>query len=122
MTHVQKDTAVLLKEKGFDNTHPFANKDINGISFDIPNNIYPTIYEATEWLRAKGVHVCVQPDGYGSGNELVWYCIVWVTYEHLNPQPNIVRENPTVSDKYKSFPTHDQALEAGIVHALKYLP
>ena len=137
MIHVTKETAVLLKEKGFDLpcewVYAYKTKALKGYELTkgvLTNHNWkgdmlisaPDIYTACIWLRAKGVHVAVQPDGYGRGNELVWFAIVWVTYEHLNPQPNIVRENPIVSDKYKSFPTHDEALEAGIVHALKYLP
>jgi hypothetical protein len=131
MKHVTKETAVLLKEKGFD--LPCIKYFDDGLHVTNPNgNFYinwnakksrysaPTLYEATEWLRTKGVHVVVQPDGYGISNELFWVSIIWVTHEHLNPQPKILRD--TESDRFNFFPTHDEALEAGIVHALKYLP
>jgi hypothetical protein len=105
MKHVQKETAVLLKGKGFDYTHPFANKDINGISFDIPNNIYPTLYEAAEWLRAKGVHVDSNPSIERHK---------WVSYVYVIEDGRMV-----MIEKAMLESTHDEALEAGIVHALK---
>ncbi len=110
MTHVQKDTALMLKEKGFD----VPCEGCYGVNSDelhvYPHAVYPnkrnipapTLYEACEWLRAKGVHVavdCLEKDE--------WY------FELQNVEDGDVLF-------FKSMKcTHDLALESGIVHALK---
>jgi hypothetical protein len=111
MTHVQKDTAVLLKEKGFDlNTYDcyigeeqsidktyreYRNHNTSPIRYSAP-----TLYEATEWLREKGGHVYVKAN--------------WSTQEWFGVISIYAKTQYT-----SNFPTHDLALEAGIVHALK---
>jgi len=123
MTHVQKETAVLLKEKGYNvpnnnyyaiggNSNNFIEsesvkrKDFNGLGEYYFTR--PTLYEATEWLRAKGVHVALVPTFRKSTWDFQYF----------------IYNNETkcwdLGEKGNwSYPTHDQALEAGIIHALK---
>jgi hypothetical protein len=113
MTHVQKDTAFLLKEKGFDlPCEVYYTTDCYGKEFGkhIDYNKLPTrsgvlcscpdIYTACIWLRAKGVHVYVKPQ--------------WSTQEWFGVISIFAKTQYT-----SNYPTHDLALEAGIVHALK---
>lgn len=98
MTHVQKETAVLLKEKGFnvptDYFYAYSEGDMT-ISA-------PTLHEAADWLREKkGVHVYVKPQ--------------WSTEEWFGVVSIYAKNRYT-----ENFKTHDEALEAGIVHALKH--
>lgn len=113
MTHVQKQTAQLLKEKGFDlpclawyivedeimrSTTDFED-DTNG---RFPNAFTaPELYKVPIWLRTKGVHV------YVTCTYSEWYYIIQDT-------TGVSLFNSTTPNK-----THDLALEAGIVQALK---
>lgn len=115
MTHVQKETALLLKEKRFD----VPCEGCYGVNSDelhvYPHAVYPnkrnipapTLYEATEWLRAKGLHVSVAPVN-------LWQ--QWRMFIYLNSYPP---QKTRIPDKPMDYQTHDLALEAGIVHALK---
>lgn len=117
MTHVQKDTAILLKEKGYNapSRYEYIGSS-NILSFDYGDRAYhededcysaPTLYEATEWLRAKGVHVCVVPVN-------LWQ--QWRMFIYIDSYPP---QKTRIPNKPMDYPTHDEALEAGIVHALK---
>jgi hypothetical protein len=120
MTHVQKDTAVLLKEKGFDlPCEVYYTTDCYGKEFGkhIDYNKLPTrsgvlcscpdIYTACIWLRAKGVHVSVVPVN-------LWQ--QWRMFIYIDTMPP---QKTRIPNKPMDFTTHDLALEAGIVHALK---
>jgi hypothetical protein len=115
MKQVQKETAVLLKEKGFDlDTYDcyVGNEQIIDKTYREYRNhntsplrySSPTLYEATEWLRAKGVHVYALVDNKHN----FWY------YE-IQVKDGVYVEY----DAQIHSPTHDLALEAGIIHALK---
>lgn len=118
MTHVQKDTAVLLKEKGFnlkevcdwmyieDSEQTFeALKQPNRHEGHYSAPYYQTVLE---WLRAKGVHVCVVPVN-------LWQ--QWRMFIYIDSYPP---QKTRIPNKPMDYPTHDLALEAGIVHALKH--
>jgi hypothetical protein len=120
MTHVQKETAVLLKEKGFDveTVHHYYEDEVTQTLHSSPNfsefnwNCIdrisaPNIYTACIWLRAKGVHVYVVPVN-------LWQ--QWKMFIYLNSYPP---QKTRIPDKPMDYQTHDLALEAGIVHALK---
>lgn len=100
MTHVTKQTAVLLKEKGInvptDYVYAYSEGDMT-ISA-------PTLYEAADWLReTKGVHVYVTS-----------------TYGEWDFSIENAVNGESIHDTYYTFQTHDLALEAGIIHALKH--
>jgi len=103
MTHVTKQTAVLLKEKGInvptDYVYAYSEGDMT-ISA-------PTLYEAADWLRSKGVHVYVVPVN-------LWQ--QWRMFINLDTYPP---QKTRIPDKPMDFETHDLALESGIIHALK---
>lgn len=114
MTHVQKETAQLLKEKGFDlpSRQYFIAID-NKIKNNQNNTPYnwnkipagysaPLLYEACIWLRSKGVHVSVRCMGN-------WY----------DAQLQDTIDGEELHDT-GAYDTHDLALESGIVHALKH--
>jgi len=119
MTHVTKETAVLLKGKGFDlpclawyivdddimrSTTDFE-EDSNG---RIPNAFTaPELYKVPIWLReTKGVHVDVSP----SVERNKWVSFIYV-----------IEDGRTVMvEKAAIALSHDLALEAGIIHALKH--
>ena len=118
MTHVQKETAVLLKEKGYKvltMAEYIENYDkpyiYDGIG--INQSIKSSEYFDTElaciciWLRAKGVHVSVVPVN-------LWQ--QWRMFIYVNSYPP---QKSRIPEKPMDFPTHDLAIEAGIVHALK---
>jgi hypothetical protein len=122
MTHVQKETAVLLKEKGFDLpcewVYAYKTKALK--SYELTKGVLtnhnwkgdmlisaPDIYTACIWLRAKGVHVSVVPVN-------LWQ--QWRMFIYLNSYPP---QKTRIPEKPMDFQTHDLALEAGIVHALK---
>ena len=106
---VSKETAVLLKDAGY----IIRMKDTNGDEFDddtcyIPplrESAYtPTLHEASDWLRSKGVHVGVEcSDG------------IWACSGQKCPDGGMLFDLPFC------YPTHDSAYEAGIVHGLKYI-
>lgn len=124
MTHVNKETAIALKEAGFDvETNQYYSTDDNDNIWDsgifyspngklIDNSIpAPTLDNAVRWLReVKGLHVVSVPDvgchdkrwcykGYVRREDGSW------DYEGIS----------------KSYPTHDLALSAGIDKALNIL-
>jgi hypothetical protein len=122
MTHVQKETAVLLKEKGFDlPCEVYYTTDCYGKEFGkhidynklpIRSGVLcscPDIYAATEWLRAKGVHVSAFP----SARAYKWQSKVEVI------ENGKLKFVDAVNTYFDPCDTHDLALEAGIVHALK---
>jgi len=94
---VSKETAVLLKDAGFKWKSYHTNVDGS-----VSPSYLPTIHEAADWLRSKGVHVGVDWDGV----HWFWYIKV------LDNSDSIVGGE---------FNTHDSAYEAGIVHGLKYI-
>ena len=98
MTHVQKETAVLLKEKGFS----LPSKRYYNIKHALDA---PIVYQASNWLRNdKNIHIyCMQQFGK-------WCYFI---------QKVGVAERGLVVVSEFDFDTHDLALEAGIVHALK---
>lgn len=112
MTHVQKETGVLLKEKGFDLsvTHLYhTNKPLvidtgSSQNWNEFNEGFsaPDIYQACIWLRTKGVHVYVT-------------CTYSEWYYSIQDTTGVSLFNSTTPNK-----THDLALEAGIIHALKH--
>jgi hypothetical protein len=122
MKHVTKETAVLLKEKGFDlNTYDcyigdeqridktyreFRNHNSSPLRYSSP-----TLYEATEWLRAKGVHVIALPSEKKYNSRLWIYAIFQKDIDGY--------WNHNWTGGCGVFQTHDLALEAGIIHALK---
>ena len=111
MTHVQKETAVLLKEKGFDlPVRKFYGQHNNGelttgvlYDYNLHEHMIsaPTLHEAADWLRSKGVHVYVTC----TANE--WYFSIQKTN-------GVSLFNSTAPNA-----THDLALESGIIYALK---
>lgn len=118
MTHVQKETAQLLKEKGFDvEVRKYYGQHNNGeltigVFYDYNLHEYmvsaPDIYTACIWLRTKGVHVSVVPVN-------LWQ--QWRMFIYIDAYPP---QKTRIPDKPMDFATHDLALEAGIIHALKH--
>lgn len=110
---VSKETAILLKDAGYDVacTHVYTKRNrliilnYEESNFDGTENIVaPTLQEAADWLRSKGVHVgCMHYYGRW-GYEL---------QELSLPDQSV--------QCLKYHPTHDSAYEAGIVHGLKYI-
>jgi hypothetical protein len=129
MKHVQKNTAVLLKEKWFDvptvyhyfiedgslGKTPLQSKNNwNGLKNVISA---PTQYEAVIWLRdVEGVHIMVFPHSImlGYGGSVEWYVRVTSLLKYGKKTTGVCDKGWMIK-----FPTHDEALEAGIVHALK---
>lgn len=118
MTHVQKETAILLKEKGFDlpsrqfydGNVGMGSQENNPVNWNKYDDVYssPTLHEAADWLRTKGYHVSVSDpwwDPFCDNDE-------WAVYVSCKGNMKI--------GHIGSFETHDLALEAGIVHALKH--
>ena len=120
MIHVTKETAVLLKEKGFDLpcewVYAYKTKALKGYELTkgvLTNHNWkgdmlisaPDIYTACIWLRAKGVHVDSNPSIERHK---------WVSYVYVIEDGRMV-----MIEKAMVESTHDEALEAGIVHALK---
>lgn len=96
---VSKKTAVLLKEAGYDGAFKSIEIDENGDTLYLP-----TIHEAADWLRSKGVHVSTEcSDG------------IWSCSGQKCPDGGMLFDLPFCYD------THDLAYEAGIVHGLKYV-
>lgn len=121
MTHVQKETAILLKEKGFDlPVRKFYGQHNNGeltIGVLYDYNLHehmvsaPTLYQANDWLRkTKGVHVSAFP----SAKAYKWQSKVDVI------ENGKVKFVDAVNTYFDPCATHDLALEAGIIHALKH--
>ena len=99
MTHVTKETAILLKEKGFDVPTDYVYAYSEG---DMTISA-PALHEAAEWLReTKEVHV------YVSTKDVKWAYTI-----------EDIKIGKILSNSFWHFDTHDIALEAGIVHALK---
>lgn len=112
MTHVQKHTAQLLKEKEFDLsvTHLYhTNKPLlidtgSSQNWNEFNEGYsaPELYKVPIWLRTKGVHV------YVSTKDVKWAYTI-----------EDIKIGKILSNSFWHFDTHDLALESAIVHALK---
>lgn len=109
---VSKETAVLLKDAGYD-VACAARYDLEGELQEyealLDHNKYvshghsaPTLHEAADWLRSKGVHLGADWDG----DYWFWYITL------LDNSDSIVGGN---------YDTHESAYEAGIVHGLKYI-
>ena len=112
MTHVKKRTAILLKEKGFDlpcRQYFDYREELQGTQYDdltkwsMLDGLFsaPTLHEAADWLRTNSVHVYVT-------------CTYSEWYYSIQDTTGISLFNSTTP-----YDTHDLALEAGIVHALK---
>lgn len=109
---VSKETAVLLKDAGYDvasemyyDQHgDLQRAELGECDFNDSRTTYsaPTLHEAADWLRSKGVHLGADWDG----DYWFWYITL------LDNSDSIVGGN---------YDTHDSAYEAGIVHGLKYI-
>lgn len=75
----------------------------------------PTLDEAANWLRGKGLHVMTMPDWEDGKN--VYTATVWRISNDLNPQPDIVRHKGAI----QSFRTHSAALSAAITASINEL-
>ena len=110
---VSKETAVLLKDARYDVAcrHVYTQRNrliilnYEESNFDGTENIVaPTLHEASDWLRSKGVHVGVEcSDG------------IWACSGQKCPDGGMLFDLPFC------YPTHESAYEAGIVHGLKYI-
>lgn len=102
---VSKQTAILLKEAGYDVP---CNLVPNSCMVDDSGNILylPTLHEAADWERSNGVHVWVS---------------VSHSWTHWQYRISIQWETHEIRSEY-IYNTHEAAYEAGIVHGLKYLP
>jgi len=107
---VSKETAVLLKEAGYDVPCEYGICE-DGAIVKRDSTIWsdwiiapaPTLHEAADWLRSKGVHVGTEcSDG------------IWSCSGQKCPDGGMLFDLPFC------YPTHDIAYEAGIVHGLKY--
>lgn len=88
---VSKETAVLLKDAGYD---------------------VKTLYEAADKLRSKGVHVCVFVSVDRKTGSLFWY------FELIDLKSfKYIREGVGAL----TFSAFESAYEAGIVYGLKYI-
>lgn len=94
---VSKETAVLLKDAGYDVACSNYVVDEKGDTLYLP-----TLHEAADWLRSKGAHLGADWDG----DYWFWYITL------LDNSDSIVGGN---------YDSHDSAYEAGIVHGLKYI-
>jgi hypothetical protein len=119
---VSKETALLLKEKGYDvpckaywtepiMTAPFIEEREEAEDY---NNLYswtcsaPTLHEVADWLRGvKRIHIAALPTN-------LWQ--QWRMFLYIDTMPP---QKQRIPDKIHDFPTHNTALEAGIIHALK---
>ena len=105
-TLVSAEIAQVLKDKGFDwkcnsyAIHPNIPTNDSDLGYSAP-----TLSHAAMWLReVKNVHVFVSPMKYWSG----WsFCIA-------------IKEEETTSGDWM-YDTHDTALSAGILSALKMI-
>lgn len=110
---VSKETAVLLKDAGYDvacemcydKNGDLQRTELGDCNFNESRYAYsaPTLHEAADWLRSKGVHVSIYPN-------VEWQEWMW----------NVVVKNEYTCDG-ELRPTFDSAYEAGIVHGLKYI-
>lgn len=107
MKRVSKETAVILKEKGYDSCCSSYIVDSDGSTLYIP-----TLHEVTDWMREKGVHVCVFISVDRKTGKPFWY------FELVDLKTlKYIREGVGSL----TFDDHDTALEAGIVNGLRYI-
>lgn len=106
-TRVSKETAVLLKDAGYDGAFKSIEIDENGDTLYLP-----TIHEASDWLRSKGVHVCVFISVDRKTGEPFWYfeLVDLKTFKYIREGIGSL-----------TYETFEAAYEAGIVNGLKYL-
>lgn len=123
-TRVSKQTAILLKEAGYDVpcgfAHPVYGTNIiavRGIDWNNPKttNMYysaPTLHEVADWERSKGVHVCVFISVDRKTGKPFWYfeLVDLKTFKYIREGVGSL-----------TFDTFEAAYEAGIVHGLKYI-
>lgn len=119
---VSKQTAILLKEAGYDVAcNAYYHNDKNGNTlFDIddeyenhnsfPQYLHhfysaPTLHEASDWLRSNGAHVYTEPLWDGSKG-WIGVVVLLATFRRIDTE---------------KFNTYEAAYEAGIVHGLKYI-
>lgn len=119
---VSKETAVLLKEAGYDVATKgyyiggdgvcWASKSPDNHNSNHMTYSAPTLHEAADWLRSKGVHICVFISVDRKTGKPFWYfeLVDLKTFKYI-------REG-TGSH---TFETYEAAYEAGIVHGLKYV-
>lgn len=108
---VSKETAILLKEAGYDVPCEYGICDDGAI---VKRDLTmwsdwiiapaPTLHEAADWLRSKGVHV---------------YCVKYFGNWYYDIQD--IETGKTLCSSPYYYNTHDIAYEAGIVHGLKYI-
>lgn len=120
--YVSLEVAKLLKEKGFDEQCRYtycgeSEEDIgvsNNKNSSFPQDIYsmPTLYEAQKWLRnSHNIHIVI--DNYACG-------YAWFLYK---------ADNGTRISEYAEdgpndggcWDTYEEALNAGILEALKLI-
>lgn len=112
---VSKETAILLKDAGYD-VPCAARYDLEGELQEyealLNHNEYvshghsaPTLHEAADWLRSKGVHVYTEPVWDGSKG-WIGVVVLLATFRRIDTE---------------KFDTHEAAYESGIVHGLKYI-
>lgn len=109
---VSKETAVLLKDAGSKLGSDFwcltdSDDIIDTDKVGYRNRLLcpaPTLHEAADWLRSKGVHVGVEcSDG------------IWSCSGQKCPDGGMLFDLPFCYD------SHEAAYEAGIAHGLKYI-
>ena len=107
---VSKETAILLKEAGYDVP---CNLVPNSCIVDDNGNILylPTLHEAADWLRSQGVHVVAIPASPEMNS------ILWIDCIFTKDIDGYWNHKVSGLGVYQS---HDTAYEAGIVHGLKY--
>lgn len=112
---VSKETAILLKDAGYDvpcdmyyDQHgDLQRAELGECDFNDSRTTYsaPTLHEAADWLRSKGVHVWVS---------------VSHSWTHWQYRISIQWETHEIRSEY-IYDTYEAAYEAGIVHGLKYI-
>lgn len=110
---VSKQTAILLKEAGSKLGSDFWCLTDSDDIIDTDKVGYrsrllcpaPTLHEAADWERSKGVHVYTEPVWDGSKG-WIGVVVLLTTFRRIDTE---------------KFDTHEAAYEAGIVHGLKYI-
>lgn len=115
---VSKETALLLKEKGYDvPCEAYFNSEKNSpIRYEDKQNYnrysnacsVPPLHEVADWLRdVHKIHVAALPVN-------LWQ--QWRMFLYIDTMPP---QKQRIPDTPHDFPTYLQTLEAGINHALK---
>ncbi len=128
---VDKEAAELLRDAGFkevcDEIFNLSNSGIVQRQRSVYNNSHrdylarPALYEAANWLRRnKGKYLSLLPDASYDGDGAtilvpIWSVCVWTIKNGMNPQPHFLLNE---SGRIVYFPEYDEALLAGIKHAI----